>query len=266
MAVLFGRIVRVAIANLLISDLRIQAKVSRPADGTQTTGFVKIYNLAKDRERQVYERGAQLRVDAGYPSTLATIFTGQAQRIRRKRQIDQAVNRVLHIDLGDETHAKGRLGGVTSRAYAGSESVRNVAIDFAADMGLAARVDAIPSSLRVQDWSASGAITDALTDLLSPHQLGWHEDDGVIVVTQVGAASAAAQTVALSATTGLVGIPEETDEGARFQMLLNPAVKRGSRLLVDSETAAGLWRVVSLDHDADNRGGRFITSVEARPV
>ena len=266
---LFGRVVRVAVANLQIEKLRIQVEIDRPADGTQSTGHVTIHNLSAERESQVYERAETIRVDAGYPSTVATIFSGRVQRVVRARQVDnKGVHRLLKIALGDETRASGRLGGMTARAYAGQERVAAIVTDFAADMGLAARTAGVDPQLTVTDWSASGKIVDALGDLLGPFQLGWYEQDGVIVVTPIGTTNGTPTDPPkpLSAETGLEGVPEITDEGATATMLLNPAVERGTHLLIESTIAAGLWRVAALKHTADNRGGKFHTRVELRAV
>ena len=262
---LFHRQIRISVADLLIQNLRMQVEIERPADSTQTTGKAAIFNLSIERESQVYDKGGPIRIEAGYPSTIATIFSGRVQRVRRSRQIGQVVHRVLKMDLGDETHTVGRLS-VTSRAYSGAEQVRNIVVDLAADMGLPVRPDPIPTGLVVRDWSASGAVTDLLTDVLDPFGFAWFEDDGVIVPYPAGetATTDDQQPQALSAQTGLIGVPEETDEGAQATMLLNPAIQRGSFLLIDSVTAAGLWRVVALKHQADNRGRRFQTWVDLR--
>ena len=131
--VLYGRHISVSVAGLVITEPRIRAVVERQADATETTGSVAIYNLAPSREGQIYERAADIQIQAGYPSTIATIFEGQVQRVRRPRE---NLAHITHIELGDAVRSRDTLGGITSRSYDGPVTVRQIAADFVRDMGL----------------------------------------------------------------------------------------------------------------------------------
>ena len=144
--VLYGRHISVTVAGLVITEPRIRAVVERQADDTETTGHVAIYNLAPTRERQIFERAELIQIQAGYPSTIATIFEGQVQRVRHPRQ---NLARITRIELGDMVRSVERLGGVTSRSYDGPVPVAQIAADFVADMGLTlGPMDAIPAGHR----------------------------------------------------------------------------------------------------------------------
>ena len=120
---LFHRIIRVQVAGLTLTEPRIAASVDFPADKTQATGTVNVYNLAPANAERIYERGESITIQAGYPSTIATIFDGSVQRPRRHRQ---ELAHITHMTLGDQVHNITRpgLGGVTNRSYDGPVSVR----------------------------------------------------------------------------------------------------------------------------------------------
>ena len=262
--VLYGRHISVTVAGLVITEPRIRAIVERQADDTETTGHVAIYNLAPTRERQIFERAELIQIQAGYPSTVATIFEGQVQRVRHPRQ---NLARITRIELGDMARSVERLGGVTSRSYDGPVSVAQIAADFVADMGLTpGPMDAIPAGATVTDFAWAGPSGAGLTVVLQKVATRWFEDDGIVRFRRANMPQPDAPTVTISPETGLAGAPLQTDEGAECTMFLNPEVKIGGVLQLTSETLSGSYRIVGLRHDADSWSGPFITWVDLREL
>ena len=111
----------------------MKLSIDRPADGTQTTGYIDLYNISRAHEGQVYERGEYVSIEAGYPERVGLLFNGPVQRVRRRRA---SLARVTSIRLGDATHGPATLGGVTSRSYAGPMPVRDLVSAIADDMGI----------------------------------------------------------------------------------------------------------------------------------
>ena len=235
---LYGRHISVAVAGLVISNPRINVQIERQADGTQTTGTVKIYNLSTAREQQIYNRGSAITIEVGYPGTIATIFDGQLQRVQHPRQ---NLARVTHIELGDGVHEKDRLGGTTSRSYDGPVRIRQIARDFVSDMdkgktpegfggfgslgdfvpdarpalGLSVGpLDHIPADATITNFAYAGPANEGLTLALKRVGVRWFEDDGVIRFRAPGTTQPDAPTVRVSPSTGLIGAALPTDEGA----------------------------------------------------
>lgn len=273
MAIPQRRIV-VNVADLIITDLRITVSLTVDASNSQDPGDVAIYNLARDTESQIFDRGKEIVVSAGYEGEVGVIYEGQMQRVQRVRRRSGGIARVTQIKLGTLTRSPVAvrgvqpLGGVTARSYAGSESVRRIAADLIGDMGLdAATLNAIPASATALNWAWTGAASDALTGLLSAHRLGWYEDSGQIRVRRRGsAAQPDGGHWLVTPATGLVGSPTDTDEGVRVELFLNPAVRRGDRVELESENTAGDYTVVAISHQADNWEGKFTTGLELRPA
>ena len=268
--VLYGRRISVSVAGLLVPEdpegippPRITVAMERQADETQTTGTVAIYNLSPGREAAIYERRGPIQVEAGYPDTIASIFEGQVQRVRRPRQ---NLARITIIELGDMVRDAGRTGAVSSRSYDGPVTARQLATDFVADMGLTVGpLDAIPAGATRTDFAWAGPSGAGLTVALSPFNVRWFEDDGVIRFRR-GMPQPDAPTVTISPETGLVGSPLSTDEGAECTMFLNPQAKVGGVLALTSEALSGSYRIVGLRHDADNWSGPFTTWVDLREL
>lgn len=269
---LFGRRIIVRVAGLVITQPRISGRIERQADQTQTTGEIKIYNLAPGHNRQIYERGGEITVEAGYPETLASIFEGQMQRVRPG---DDDLAHVTHITLGDTVHSKGSLGAFTNRSYDGPVLVRQILHDLVTDLNDHSETDRvltldisrdIPKGTTLTDFAWAGASTDALTAILKNLDLRWFEDDGIIRVAPQGRPVHTTATVTISPDTGMIESPEITDDGIEVLSFLNPLVRIGSRIILRSATVNGVFRAVGLRHDFDNWEGAFSTWTDLRTL
>lgn len=261
---LFRRVIEVTVAGLFITQPRIRAVVEREAGESQTKGAVQIYNLSPGHSEQIYERAEAISLQAGYPSTIASIFEGNVQRVRRPRQ---NLAHITHIELGDMTHSPDTLGGSTNRTYEGLETYRNIVADFIFDMGLAmGPLTVIDIGLSVRDYTWSGRSTDGLTNLLGRIGIKWFEDDGVIRFQRGNFPQPDAPVISISPASGLVGTVAPTDEGVEAKMFLNPQVRIGNVIDLFSRDLPGRYRVVGLKHEADNWKGPFTTWVDLREL
>ena len=266
MSILYDRQIEVTAAGLTISELRIAVSLDRQIDRTQDTGEVDIYNLNDQNEQRIWERGGPIRIVAGYPQTSAIIFDGEMQRVIRTRE---GLAKITKIKLGDQVRQRDRLGGTFSGSFAGPESVRRIALDIIG-LGLGLPVgplNNIPADATYTDfyWGGQPAAS-ALDILLDTVDCTWFEADGVVRINKVGELQSDAPLITVSPETGLVGTPAATDEGAECRMFLNPAVQLGSLLTIENANLAGNWKVVGLQHRADNWDGDFVTFCDLRPV
>ena len=262
---LYGRRVEVRIAGLIIRDLHISFEVKRQADKTEPKGHVKIYNLTRQHEQQIEDRGEAIRLDAGYPETIAVLFDGSVQRVERRRR---RLARITRIELGGHLQAADRVGGYTNRSYAGSESIRRIARDIVErDIGLGiGPLDAIPADAQTENYAWAGSSGLALDHLLRRVGVTFIEDDGVIKFNKPGAAASDGVSLVLSPTSGLVGAPAVTDDGVECESLLQPLARVGGLLRLRAETYSGTFKIVGVKHTGDNWQGDYRTAYDLRPV
>ena len=262
---LYRRAIRVTTAGLRIAQPRISFEVYREANETQNTGFVNIYNLAPETAQRIYQRGEDIRIEAGYPETIATVYEGSVQRVRRHRQ-DLA--HITHITLGDAVRKSPLFGGVTTRSYFGLVPLRQiVAYIVTHDLGLIiGPLDAISPHTHVPDFSWSGSSARCLTHTLRQYDLHWYEEDGVVRIRRVGNTQPDVTLVTVTPDTGLIGTPQETDDGVEVTMFLNPEIQRGGILALRSDALTGRLRVVALRHTGDNWEGQFTTWTDCRAI
>jgi hypothetical protein len=122
----------------------------------------------------------------------------------------------------------------------------------------------------------------------------WHIEGGRVHVTPL-TGYRAGEAVVLSALTGLVGLPEQTNEGLLAKCLLNPRIVVGGLVKIDNKTinqmlqqnpnaapvafnsytglqllatvaADGLYRVFVAEHEGDTRGAQWHTHLTCLAV
>ena len=214
---LYGRRISVTVAGQTITEPRINFTVERQADRTQTTGQVSIYNLSPGREQQIYQRASDITIEAGYPDTIAAVFQGEVQRVRRPRQ---NLARITVMELGDNVRSPRRVGGITNRTYLGPNFIRRIITDIVDDMGesivltLAEQtsphaiggisrfdlgpLDAIPEDATMTDFAFAGPSAEALSIACKRVAAYWYEDDGVIRFRRLNEAQPDAPTINVS--------------------------------------------------------------------
>ena len=270
MALLFGRRIQVAVAGLEITDLRINVLIQKQIDSTQDKGTVSVFNLSPEHAQRIYERGGPITVTAGYPETLAIVFEGVVQRVRRERA---QLSHITEIQVGDHVHQPDRLGGWYVQSLAGPIFVRTIAVDIIRN-GLEMEhgpLTAIPEFAvwrNGESYYWANRADSALSVLLStlPGRVTWRAEDGLIQLNRAGVADQHASTIQVSPDTGLIDRAIETDEGAEARLFLEPRIVLGTVLEIESTGLSGSYKVVGLEHTADNWEGKFETFCDLRAL
>ncbi len=275
MTLLYGRRVEVEIADLVIRNLKVHFDIERQPDQTPPTGEIAVYNLSRENEDRIKERGKKVRLDAGYEATIATIFDGQVARVVVEKQ---GVDRITRVEIGGvatgSANQPSQVGGITTRSYAAGTTIRSVIQDLAEDIDMPlGPLDAIPEDAMLEDgWNWFGPSYGGMKSVLRRVSVNVYEDDGVIRFGVrpknggMGKPQADAITINLSPESGLVGRPSLTDEGAEAVSFLMPRARIGGIVNMTSESVNGEWRIAGVRHTGDNWHGSFLTAYDLREM
>lgn len=257
------RTVSVTLENTVFEDLKISFAVKKESSLTPAIGEVVLYNLSVDRENQIAEAGQAVRIDAGYKGNTSIIFEGFTQRVDRDHDLS-AKERKTTITLAAAKVAKKNLNGVSTFSFDGDRSIREIVRRLVTDIGLT--VDDIALAVipdeSISTYSVSDESAAALTRLLEPRQIYWYEDDGAARFNLPGKAEPIGLLYQLSPATGLIGSPSITERGVKTRSTLNPKIRLGDRVEVDSAVITGTFKVITLLHSGDNWRGDFFTETE----
>lgn len=270
MSRLFRRVWRVQVGTLATEDLDVAFKVKRTLAATPGTCELTIYNLNADHRRELRPNAAgRLRVfcqvDAGFEGTRSMLFRGDTRRIEHKRD---GTEWVTVITAGDGEHAIRRARVVA--AFAPDTTVASVVRALAQTMGvgegnLASVVGRFGASSRA-GTVLHGQAAQELTRICTAAGLEWSVQDGALQLLVRGQALQR-EAVVLSPETGLLGSPERCGwRKIKLSALLQPDLVPGRRVVVQSSTATGEYRIVEAEYAGETRGEDWNVDLVCRDI
>lgn len=274
--------------GLDLSEMRFSFRVSQSDMQSPNNCAIRIHNLSPQTSALVQKEFSQVTLQAGYEgSGSGVIFTGDIKQFRRGKE--SAVDTYLDILAAD-----GDLGynfGVVNKTLAAGASPRDVA-NAAADamkLGRPMNFDAFTGGTLPRGKVLFGMARDTFSDLAATQKSTWSVQNGQVQILPL-TGYLRGEAVVLDALSGMVGIPEQTEEGIRIRCLLNPRLTVGGSVKIDNASinkllqqdprAApipfnqwtgiqllatiaddGLYRVFVVEHSGDNRGQEWYSDL-----
>ncbi len=284
-----------------LGSFRVVFETRRGDTQTPNTCDVRIYNLAANTANQLKARGiaefTQLVLRVSYSTDpLAQIFYGSIKQVRSGRE-DQ-LNSYVAITAADGDEAYNFAPAAFTLA-AGSTQQTAVTTLIQAMAKAAAGSPA-------GGGSSGQVIGQGYTPQMSPNQFirgrvyygsckkemrqlarsadcNWSIQDGLVVIIP-HISYIPSPSIIISPSTGLIGVPEQTQNGLELTTLLNPNIKIGHTIKLQStdinqlrygldnqsvatnlnlqqgaaqENPDGLYYVMRVEHSGDTRGNQW---------
>ena len=266
------RIVRI---GLLIGDnLTFYEGLSIYASGTKFTStnqgqaVITILNLKRDTREQLMQAANPFNsnpqrksviVEVGRVSYGASIlYQGDIFRVQPSGKPDIGVSLKCLTGYYDKR-------SILSRTFGALSSLSEVAKQAALDNGLSL-------SFEIQDknigaYTFTGSAFQEIVNLESLALSDVFVDNGTLYVKEAEKQKTGATIKVLNKNTGMVGIPEGTENGVRVSMLYDPVVQIGGRIRLTSEinpVLDGDYIVYMLEFDITSRDNPFYLHAECR--
>lgn len=286
-----------------LSNMRIKFSVKDPLNMTPMSLYARVYNLSDQTINNIisigqnnpatgasgalYLHGGQgaIRVilQAGYQSNYGILFDGTVYQYR----VGHETNVDSYLDLFAAEEQLGHNWAVMNRALAAGwkqSDVWEAAGQTLTDWGLKS-VDKSPDNSTTSGPRAKvlfGPTREKLRQFGTTNAVSWNMRNG----TLKGAAlkqTIDSNAIVLSPSTGLIGYPEQTQEGIRATCLLNPQIGWGTTIKIEgsinqvgyyqqgqgiNDTAQfaalnpqGLYKVLLANHYGDTRENSWYTDV-----
>lgn len=296
MTVLSSRRAVVYAGDLQLEGFRISFKVKKTSDEKPNTAEVKVTGLSADSRGRAYKmKGQRLTLVAGYGEDAAVIFVGDIRFIESKRE---NADWVTKFEAGDGErnvqHAR------ASQSFKGGTKATDIAKSLIGKMKLnpGTAMDVLKGKagadkLFTGGFTAHGSAAKNLSKVLKPLGLEWSIQDGKLQLLPIRGVTAET-AVLLSPDTGLVGSPEQStpekssknqaaeiddeladefESGAaeskpaylKIRSLLQPSIRPGRQILLQSEARNGYFRCVNVDHSGDTDGQDWYSDAETLP-
>lgn len=111
-----------------------------------------------------------------------------------------------------------------------------------------------------------GNSTDLIEKSLNPGEIWYIDNEKIYVIKETDVTSGDVPIV--SAQTGLISTPTRESKKVTFTTLMNPVIKIGNRVLIDSKTAPhlnGVYKVQTINYVGDNYGSDWNQTVTCEP-
>lgn len=273
---LFDREWSLTVGDRQFVGLRVVFEIDKKLNRYPDPAEITIYNLAK-QTRDSFDRGDQVRLVAGYKGGADLIFAGQVVQVLVKRDGPDLPVTLTCRD-GDAAWR-----ATTTGAFSANVPLHLALTRLAGSMGLTVPPSTLQAVAGLTTRNAFAHATFAhrtLHDLLEPQGLLWSIVDGALQVVGADAATSE-EAFVLSPQTGLIGSP--TREGGvphtsakgktttkavkvRAMSLLQPALRPGRRVVLDTEQFAGVFRVDEVLHKGDSHGQDWYSDLTLRGV
>lgn len=265
------RIVRVGIEVngelRMYEDLWISATGSKFANPLQNECEVKISNLSKDvRDYLLTETSPfnanktpkRIILEAGRVSTgTFRMFEGDITECTPS----QAPDITLTIKAKTGQFNKGTVVG---KSHAAQTALRRIAQDVADSLSLTLVFEA--KDKNISNYSFTGAALKQVDKLGEAGNVNAYVDDKKLIVKDYNVPLQGVSHV-LNQSTGLIGIPEITEQGVKVQYLLDPKSQLGGEIELESElnkAASGKYVIFKLSFEISNRDIPFYTIAECK--
>lgn len=212
-----------------MSDLHFSFRIKQAEVGVPQTASIRIYNVSNATFQQIIEY-SKVQISAGYQhGAFGVIFNGEIVQAKAGRE--NAVDSYIDIIAAEGYRSYQQPVFVT---LAAGSTVLDMANAAAAAMGR--KLNNFTSEKPAQlprGTTAYGAARRVLTDAATKMGAIWYfSNEGIDLVPADSPKKK--ESVVLNGGTGMIGWPEQTQDGIRVRCLLNPNLTLGATIKLNN--------------------------------
>lgn len=276
--------------GLELSSLRCTFYIARGDLQTPNSADVRIYNVKDETANRITKEFTRVVIQGGYEGSFGLLFDGTIKQARRGR-VDAKDS---YIDIvaadGDQAYNFSTIALSLAAGAQPADAVQAFVKAMAAQGITQGYVPELSTNGSARGRVYYGMTRDELREWAEVQDALWSIQDGKLVLIPK-TSYVPGDTPLISPSTGLVGVPEQTPNGIEMRVLLNPSIKIGQRVKLDSTVnpfrygldvqsqasnallassiktnADGLYYVMVADHSGDTRGNEWYTDLTCLAV
>lgn len=284
----FGRVCTLIVAKstgdaIDLSNFNIKFNVKRSDTMTPNVADIRVYNLSQTTAMLIKKEFTQIILQAGYASNSGVIFKGNIKQVIIGRE--NATDTFVDILGGDGDQAYNfAIVNTTLKAGSTPQDQLNVTATAMNGQGVSMgqTVGALPTTKLPRGKVMYGPAKDHIRSLADSNGFGWSIQNEQINFIKSTTYLPGTVTV-ITSKTGMIGTPEQTNQGVNVKTLLNPNIKIAGRILIDNASvqqtkinfsvpgsadnnpaplnADGTYYVLVAEHIGNNRGLEWYTNI-----
>lgn len=268
--------------GLDLSALHFRFNVRRADLQTPNTCDVRVYNVSNDTANRIQKEFTRIILQAGYENgSYGVIFDGNVKQVRRGRENATDTYLELLAADGDEAY---NFATVSTTVAAGSTPAAHFSVlqSIMGDYGV--QPGYIPQELtgpRLPRGKVMyGMCRDYMRVAAATLSATWSIQNGRLEIIPL-TGYRPFEAVVLTAKTGLIGMPEQIQDGIKAKCLLNPNLIIGGKVQIDNKSVQqaridmaytainffpqiaddGFYRLLTVDHSGDTRGNDWYSDL-----
>jgi len=272
----FNRIVKLIVANkggqaIEVSNLRTTFTIGKTSDSDPNTAEISVYNMNSLSTSFLQQNDLIMWLYCGYESSrddLKLVFSGEVIDTMSSKS---GPDKLITLICGDAN--KGININHYEKTYAANTAIKTIIKDVANGMGVLVsdkNITAIPEDRFINSYVALGSTKDILNELFKKLKLEWYVDDNVFYASDRVNINVT-NSILISEKTGMISSPVKkkekdatastTESGITFNSILNPELKIGETVKIESEYAdidtSGLFVIKQIEMNGDTHSSAW---------
>lgn len=274
--------------GLDLSAFRVHFRVNQSDFETPNTAEILVYNLSDDTANKVRKEFTSVTLQAGYENgAFGIIFQGTVKQVRigRENQTDTYI--AIYASDSDEAYNFGMVNKSIAAGTSPKDQVGQIAQSMGAEVGNLQFDTGLQDNIRGKVLYGMGR--SKMRNLARTGLASWNIHNGKITMIPL-TGYAQGEAVVINEDTGMVGLPQQTEDGITVNVLLNPKIVCGTQIQIDQKsvqratvslnltsvnqteaafppvTADGFYYAMVVEHEGDTRSNEYYTTITALSV
>lgn len=216
-----------------LSGLHIQFSITKSDAQTPNEAEVTIYNMTDETANLIKREFRNITIQAGYIDHYGVIFQGNIKQVKLGKE--NGTDKFLKIYAGDGDAAYNfAVVNTTLAAGATDEDKVNAATGAMGGHGASkGSVTGLGKSKLTRGKVMYGMARDVMRQTSESNGTSWSIQNGKVQVVPIDGVLPT-QAVVLNSKSGLIGTPEQTNDGITAQCLLNPMLSISGRVKINN--------------------------------
>jgi len=260
--------------GLELGALRVVFATHHADCETPNHADIRVYNLAEETARRIRREFTNVVLQAGYEGSFGTIFSGQVRQIRLGRESGTDTYLDILASDGDRAYNFATVNTTLAAGSTATDQVTTAQKAMVAEGAKAGHTPELGGPTLPRGRVMYGMARTSMRDAAQATDTTWSIQNGAVQMVPVQS-YLPGEAVVLTSETGLIGQPEQTNEGIKIRSLLNPRLRVGGRIKLDNASIKefrteikvgafnkaprldddGYYRILAIDWRGDTRGG-----------
>lgn len=267
---LFRRKAIATVGTVELKDLHFQFTVKKSLKPEPNTCDLTVFNLNRTHRAELEQLDkVTVKLEAGYEGGTSVIFLGTLRHI--DSGLRDGPDILTHVSSGDgeQQYRKSRVAIAIKKDTTTDAVLKQLAAAIGVGTG---NLDKAVSTLKAVGLSNMfsegtvlyGSASREMTAICRSVGFLWSIQNGALQLVAIGKALDG-EAIKLTPETGLIGSPSTDNKGiVKLRALMIPDIFPGRKIVVDSFSLDGQFRIETTTHSGDTSGSDWYIDIEAK--